>query len=496
MGERQAWREGGRITLISHPAELYEPIDGPDGGVVPAPPASPRPMRHSEPTESPEPIEEDIYEEFDDVLPSRIEPEPPVIPALPPPRENKHMPTLPPRNEPKAAASPVLPPRNAPISPNIPPKGVPATAKSKFLSKGVPVTEKSKLPQKLRKLPPDPMEYEVATTSPKSARAPKPPPIDTAEELYDDVVHPETEACDELYEDVVAAPDAPEENYDDVVMSPSGGVIEETYDDITGAMQSDENYTAMSPGEGPTEEYVVMEPGEDGDEGELYMEVDPNLPPPHALGQRTLSSVAKKPPIGGTGRNVGTFAKMFGGQTRGTLKDAPSHAGHLGYRPPGNMRFREEWCVLEGPALQFFRNTSDKRFYEKLSVTECDLSLGSKEAGAGKFAFRLAKAGKTYHFSTKGKAELDGWIAALRSVVKSAPPAVGVGDRVILLAIEDHIAESDNELTFKKGTHILLVSKDSTTLWTGQIGDKDRVFSGKKGKFPAAKVDPAEDLYI
>jgi len=63
-------------------------------------------------------------------------------------------------------------------------------------------------------------------------------------------------------------------------------------------------------------------------------------------------------------------------------------------------------------------------------------------------------------------------------------------------ATEDHIGEGEDQLTFKKGTYIRLITQTSGDMWIGQIGNDAQVFNGKIGKFPTSKVVVVEDMYV
>ncbi len=161
-----------------------------------------------------------------------------------------------------------------------------------------------------------------------------------------------------------------------------------------------------------------------------------------------------------------------------------SHSGHLAHCPPGPGKIK--WCVVDGNQIQLFKNASDKRPQDKLVLADCDLEVMTGGVEAGQFAFRLMKGGKGHTFTAKSKEELDSWIGAVKGLVK----------QVVYQAKEDHIAEDDSQLTFKKGTYIKLLGMDNEDVWTGQLGNEAQIFAGKVGQFPANKVEIAEDLYI
>ena len=381
-----------------------------------------------------EEIDEDIYEEFDDV--PRVEPEPDVVPSLPPPRQEQRStpsPALPPRNEISRPSEPV---------PSLPPRSSPAPAQ-----KGVP---------------------------PGPKKAAGPPPQDTGgEDLYEDVVgHSEgtgdTQGGDELYEDVVA----PQELYDDVVGAPPPG-------------SPTEDYTEMDMGQqdAPAEEYVTMErvPGEDL---EVYCEVDQDAPPQAPINSITLPPKGtSKPP--GAGKIV---------KPPPPASYVPKHTGNLSRKGPNKSRFYEEWCAVEGTNLCTYKNQKDKRVVEKLSLSECDMTFSPGKDG--QFSFQLAKGSRVHQFNSSSKDELNGWIGALRGLAKSAKLELPPGEQQVFEATHDHTAESDEQISFKAGTYIRFISQETSELWIGQLGNSSQIFTGKIGKFPASKVALAEDLYM
>ena len=469
--------------------DLYEEVDLPPPPV----PASPRPA-HTPIVVSPsDDIQdmggEDIYEDFDDLPDAIPESDSPVheVPALPqrnPPKQTEPPPALPTRNAPPLRVnSPVLPPRNiASPARNIPKAPTPKTSSSPIPPKGN-----------------EPVEYEVA--SPPNAKVgipARPPPPPTASTARSPPVPP-TNIDDD------------DDTYDDVVGAMGQGEIEETYDDVvvpttlaeTNSPPSEENYEDMAPAEGgPAEDYVVMEHGQEGDEGgEMYVEVDEDKSPAHAPAQRkSIIEQQKQPPS-----KPGAFSKLFGsGKAKPTAAvgatAAKSHSGYLSCKPPKKSKFTDEWCVLDGNTLQFYRSSTDKKPREKLALADLSLKMGSTEAGAGEFSFQLSKGDKVHHFSAKTKEDLEGWVSVLKVIVKSA--ATEPVDRrssamepvnQIFQATEDHIGEGEDQLTFKKGTYIRLITQMSGDLWIGQLGNEAQVFNGKIGKFPTSKV---EDLYI
>ena len=415
------------------PTDLYEEVDRP----APPLPASPRPL-HKPPadtfTDFQDMAGEDIYEEFDDVI--QQDDRSASFSAEP-------APSLPPRNELKEPI-PKLPPRNSPASsPSLPPRGI-----AKNLAQ----------------------QYETTiTTKPP----PRPPSPENVEELYDDVVVKGDEV-EEAYDDVVHQPqntDGPEQCYEDMSPVPN---------------QTD----------GPQEDYVIMEPGQEGDE-ELYDEVIADAPA-HAIGRGKHVSESNSSPIHAPTEKekdrVSTLSRMFGGK-KSSVPSAKLHSGKLSYKAPEKPKFKEEWCAVEGTVLQFYRSSFDKKAHDSLPINECSLSIGSTEAGAGEFTFRLMKGDTLHLFNAKSKEILNGWIAVLKGIVKSAVLDVPVPDQVYR-AIQDHIAETKDQLTFKKGTFIRLISKDSVVTWTGQLGSESQVFDGAVGKFPCNKVEEAEELYI
>ena len=342
-------------------------------------------------------------------------------------------------------------------------------------------------------------------------KSPAPPPVSTEddEELYDDIVVGEADAeIDETYDDVVVADSgvggaaADEELYDDVLATTTGVGTEGE-----GPVQ-DEYYEDMAPG--TVDSYVTMEKkGAEGGE-ELYVDVDE--PPAHSYspsparkGSGTTGGGKDSPKPQSPHPKTGTFSRMFHKKATPDHKAGPSLSGHLSYKAPKKSKFEEKWGVIEGSNLAIFKNSSDKRSQEKLPLNECRLELGSTEAGAGKFAFHLCKGDKLYHFSLKEATDLEAWVGVVKGLVKYAPVEVTSGsgsgsivadeEHVVYQAKEDHIGDNDGELTFKTGTFIRLIKKESPALWVGQIGNAEQIFEGKIGKFPSSKVEEAEELY-
>ncbi len=480
--------------------DLYEELEL---DYIPPVPDSPRPARPSFPQVPPEDdiiIDEDIYEETDDILPAHPSPVAPSpltattpAPCLPDRNPTKKHATSPPPSLPPRVGGPSsAPPRaggpsSAPPIPNLPPRN----------------------PLK-PKLPPSPQDYEATTKKTVAAKLPAPTPVSTGgddDELYDDVVlGGDSAEVEEMYDDVVVGGDSAEveEMYDDVVIGESGGggeADEELYDDIL-AMTSgaepvqDEYYEDMAPGQ--VDSYVTME--KKGMEAEeLYVDVDE--PPAHTHSMPRKGTSPKQQPHPKTG----TFSRMF--HKKGTPDHKPGKgiSGSLFYKAPKKSKFEEKWGVIEGSHLAIHKSSSDKRSQEKIPLNECRLELGSTEAGAGKFAFHLIKGEKIHHFSLKEATDLEAWVGVVKGLVKYAPVEAPGGsgsgsivedeEHVVYQAKEDHIAERDGELTFKRGTFIRLIRKESPVLWVGQIGNIDQIFEGKIGEFPSNKVEEAEELY-
>ena len=299
-----------------------------------------------------------------------------------------------------------------------------------------------------------------------------------------------------------------EETYDDVVVG--GGEDEELYDDITAPEPiTEENYEDMMAPEPITEEfyedmapnpdssYVVMEKKENEEniDEELYVDVDEPIP-----------SISKPPELSkpSNPKSSSSFSRMFqkkqSANTNANQSGKVNLSGNVSYKAPKKTKFEEKYATIEGTNLMIYKSSSDnKRSQDKVPLGDCKLELGSTEAGAGKHAFRLTKGDKKYHFSLKTEVELEEWIGVVKGLVKYAPVEVqGNGkEEKIYQAKEDHIADSDGELTFKRGTYIRVISRDTPEMWVGQIGTEDQVFNeGKIGKFPLSKVELAEDLYI
>ncbi len=426
--------------------DLYE-----DVASLPPVPNSPRPSRPFIPEVRPEDdiiIDEDIYEDTDDFnLPQASEYQLPVVSTAPqlPGRNPAILPGLPPRNSP--LAQPSLPPRNP---------GPPLPSRGSLPSKPLPpMIAAPKLPAVLPPIPKEPAS--IPTTNSDD------------EDLYDDVVVP-INADEDNYDDVVLGGD--DDTYDDVVINEEP-ITEDFYEDMTPGQQQD---------------YVVMERGDgnidDDDDGELYVDVEPPTittptPPPKSASPKT------KPPNS-------TFSRMFAGRKGSHVLTV--HGGQLSYRAPKKTKFEERFATIEDTNMLVYKTSSDKKHQEKIPLGDCALELGSKEAGAGEYALRVTKGSKVHHFSFKTQEDESGWVEALQKLVKYAP--VKAGEQQVYQATEDHIAETTDEITFKKGSYIRLISKDNEAVWFGQLGNEASVFDGNTGRFPAEKVILAEDMYI
>ena len=447
--------------------ELYEELELDDPPPVPH---SPRPVR----APIPEPqddiiIDEDIYEDTDGLdLPEDLR-----VQVQQQSYHQEKGPVLPDRNQPKKDASPApnLPPRNAPAAPvpSLPPRN------STQPSKKAVEPPKSVVPGPQRS----------SATGPKKAPA-SPPPAAEEEDFYDDVV-----VADKVEDD--------QEMYEDVIV-PSGqdGIEEELYDDVVTATTveepiTEEFYEDMTPGtaEEPQEDYVIMEHGQEDVEQDLYVDVEE---PTAFIKVSSPPKPSASPKL--TTKASSTFTRMFGQKGAKTQL----HSGALSYKgPKKSSKFEVKWGVIEGNILQIFKTSSDKRSQEKLSLSDYGLDSGSPETGAGEFAFRLTKGDKVNHFSVKTQEDMQGWVDVLKGLTKYAAVTMSQPaeeETQVYQASEDHIADADEELTFKKGTYLKLIKKESDGMWFGQIGNEEQVFEGKKGKFPANKVIVAEDLYF
>lgn len=454
------------VTSCFIAEDLYEELE-PD--YIPPVPDSPRPPRASIPPPVQDDffIDEDIYEDTDDILPAMPTPTP----------TTNQAPSLPNRNPPTASVTsqaPSLPSRNPPKKSSSPPPSLPP---------------RSAGPSKSPGLPPRNSPTKSVTLKPQMAV----PPAAAEEELYDDVILGGDDVTAEI-----------EETYDDVVSPGNGGAVEDDlYDDVvattSGVAIQDEFYEDMAPG--ALDSYVTMERnGEEADQGEeLYVDVDEPLA--HTL------SVGKKPPPKQQDppkqSNTKTFSRMF--QKKHTASEVKTGlSGQLSYKAPKKSKFDEKWAVIDGSNLLIYKTSSDKRSQDKIALGECRLELGSTEAGAGRFAFHLFKGDKVHHFSLREATELEEWVGVVKGLVKYAPVEVkGAGsvsggsmEQEVYHAKEDHIAETGGGLTFKKGTYIRLITRESDDVWVGQIGTEDQVFEGKIGQFPASKVQAAEDVYF
>ena len=239
---------------------------------------------------------------------------------------------------------------------------------------------------------------------------------------------------------------------------------------------------------GPAEEYVLMEKpgpgGAEGEEMEVYCEVDSESPahapinsltlPPKGAGKPGSTKITKPPP---------------------PASYTPRHAGSLSHKAPKKSKYYEEWCAVEGTNLCTYKSQKDKRAVDKISLSEFDLAY-SPAGKDGGFAIRLTKGDKVHHFTPSSKAELNSWVVALRELAKSATLELPSGEPEIYQAMEDHTAESDEQISFKTGAYIRVISRDPSDWWIGQLGSSAELFTGNIGKFPTSKVTLAEDLYI
>ena len=330
--------------------------------------------------------------------------------------------------------------------------------------------------------------------SPKTPQAvsksPAPPPSqpdDGAEELYEDVVAPPTstanDVAEEMYEDIVAPT---------VAQGGGDGELEELYEDVVSAPAETkeaesptEDYTEMDLG--PAEEYVLMEKPQGEEELEVYCEVDPNSPPHAPVNSLSLPAKSVAKPA------AAAASKIM--KPPPPASYTPRQSGNLSHKAPKKSKFYEEWCAVEGTNLCMYKSQKDKRTTEKLSLSEFDMAY-SPAGKEEKFAFRLAKGDKVHHFTPGSKGELTSWITALRGLAKSATLELPSGEPEIYKATVNHSAESDEQISFKAGAYIRVISQDSSDFWIGQLGSSSEVFTGKIGKFPASKVSLAEDLYI
>ena len=380
-------------------------------------------------------------------------------PSLPPPRQEQRLPSpaLPPRHS--AEPVPSLPPR---ISPSLPPRNSPTPTQ--------------------KKLGPQAKKF--------SAPLPTLQPDVGGEELYEDVVAPPTslggaDIADEMYEDVVSSAGGGGGGGDE------GG--DELYEDVVSGMTKaaespTEDYTEMDIGQGQAEEYVLMEKPRGGEEDlEVYCEVDPNSPSNKSPPVNTLSL----PPKSGT--KPAAVSKIV--KPPPPASYTPRHSGGLSHKAPQKSKFYEEWCAVEGTNLCLYKNQKDKRVSDKLSLSEFDM-VYSPAGKDGKFAFRLAKGDKIHHFTPSSKKDLTSWLSALRGLAKTATLELPPGEQEIYETTQNHTAESDEQISFRAGSYLRVISRDASDFWIGQLGTTPQVFTGKIGKFPTSKVTIAEDLYI
>ena len=311
------------------------------------------------------------------------------------------------------------------------------------------------------------------------------------------------QGAEELYEDVVAPSPATggneedEELYEDVVNPPPGGtdIVEELYEDVVSsagpaeATTPTEDYTEMDIGQGPTEDYVTMERVEDQEDIEVYDEVDPNSPqhaPINSISLPSKNTSSKSP-------------TATAGGTKITKPPPPAtyvskQSGNLSHKGPKKSKYYEEWCAVEGTNLCTYKNQKDKRSVDTISLKEFDLMYNPGKDG--NFAFHLTKGDKVHYFNPASKEEQTKWITALRELAKCATLELPSGEPEIFETTHDHTAESDEQISFKKGSYIRIITRVSADYWIGQLGNSSQIFTGKIGKFPSSKVALAEDLYI
>ena len=312
------------------------------------------------------------------------------------------------------------------------------------------------------------------------------------EELYEDVVSPQgttggDKGGEELYEDIVAPSQQVEEVYDDIAGAPAPS-------------SPTEDYTEMDIGQAtsPTEDYVIMEkPQQANGDQEVYCEVDSDSPQHAPINSISLppKGVAKSagngkilPPSEG----VSKPSKILKPPPPATY--VPKHSGSLSHKAPKKSRFYEEWCAVEGTNLCTYKSQKDKRTVEKISLSEFDMAYTPGKDG--KYTFRLTKDEKVHHFNPSSKVDLTNWVSALRNLAKSATLELPSGEAEVYQATADHTAESDEQMSFKEGAYIRVISRATPNFWIGQLGSSSEDFSGKIGKFPSSKVTLAEDLYI
>ncbi|XP_019849255.1 PREDICTED: uncharacterized protein LOC109580477 [Amphimedon queenslandica] len=508
--------------------ELYEELELQD---EPAPviPVSPRPEHHSFPAATAQPQDEEIYDDFDQDIYEGLDDLD--VPDIPSPVKAPTIPSLPPRNEVKAAA-PSLPPRNQPQqqeSPALPPRP------SK--GGGAPVSK-------------PPLDYEAPSPSPISKKGvviPNPQPVE--EELYDDVVGLQTsggggiEEMEETYDDVVSTKakilssnvstgdlyedmvtgggEDDQEDYCDMIMPGPGQVIEES-DELYVDVDTDEppprpplpsSNTSIpsrppppaSPVTRPTASPVTRPPAspvtrppapksvvtttkpKDSPTLKTKATSPATTTPPSSRVTRpappvTSSSINPKRP--GSGK-VANLSKMFGDSPTGE-SEAPRNkrglmSGNLKYMGPGKTSYTTDWIVLEGTTLIFYKGPNEKLSHYRLSTKEAELHIESSD---GKLGFHVKKGSAIHKFSCSSLEEYGQWIGPIAHVItKVLPPPDS-----LYQAKEDYIGEG--KFVFKKDEILWVLGEESATSWMGIAGASIREFRESSGLFPSSKAGP------
>ena len=509
------------IIIFNYHTDLYEELGT---EVAPVVPASPRPTTH---TFSSAPIEEEIYDDFEEGGDEIYEGLDDI--DIPPPQQSQtNRPSLPPRNEPKvtpmSSTPPTLPPRNQPpvveTAPALPPR--PGMSNN------------------------TPMDYEAPSPSPLQKHTPA---VEENEDVYDDIVGAqgsmgggqETEEYEETYDDIANT------------MKPQ----------LSSKVSTGDLYEDMAP-----QEYVTMEPPLEQEEytdmvinnnnevEELYVDVEesppPRPPPPSSsikipsrpmppatvpsrssppasvpsrpappgiskLAKQTSDDIQKSspktPPLGNrsatlpstvrptsSASKVANLSKKFG-DTASTQSAVPknkrgTYSNTIQYMGLGKVSYNSEWAVLEGNTIIFYKGPNEKLSSSRLNLREAELILGSPDAKSqAPFAFHIKKGQAVHKFSTNSAQELAEWIGPIAKVIQKVSPAPDT----LYQALDDHKSTQEGEVSFKKGDIIWVLSQDTPTIWAGAVATSVGNYTGNSGSFPSAKVDvftPNEDLYI
>lgn len=509
------------IIISTSSLELYEELELQDEP-VPTIPVSPRPAHASFAPPPASAQDEELYDDFDgDIYEGLDELD---VPQMPSPVKAPAIPSLPPRNEPKAPG-PSLPPRNQPQqqdSPALPPRP------SK--GGGIPIAK-------------TPLDYEAPAPSPpiskKGVVIPEPQPVD--EELYDDVVGlqggggGETEEVEETYDDVVStkakiltskvsagelyedmipgAQDDGQEEYCDMIM-PGQPVDDDLYVDV----EADEPpprpppptsttptniptrppppassvtrplppkssaTTTKKPSDSPSLKTKMTSPTTSASpSNRITRPSPPATSSPTSVNPRRPGSASK----GSAGNKVAHLSKMFGDAPSGE-SDTPKNkrgamSGNLMYMGPGKTSYATDWLVLESTTLIFYKGPNEKLSHYRLSTKDAELHIESSD---GKLGFHVKKGTIIHKFSASSLEEYGQWVGAIAHVItKVLPPPDS-----LYQAREDFKGKGNFE--FKKDEVVWVLGEDTETSWMGVAGTSINDFREASGLFPSSKVGP------